>query len=240
MKTLVRWQGVDVYLGGAQQVHALRQVSLQVNEGERIAIVGPNGSGKSTLLRAVHGLQRTWGEAWQAPEFASRHWRQAMLFQRPYAMRVSVLNNIRIGLWLQGVAWVETAALAQQALARVGLQALAHRNGRALSGGQLQRLALARAWALRPKLWLLDEPTASMDPHAKRDVEALIANFAHDADCTLLFSSHNLGQVKRLAKRVWYVQSGQLLADLPVEPFFDAAFLATHCPEALAFIQGEV
>ncbi len=240
MTTLVRWQEVDVYLGGAQQVHALRQVSLQVSEGERIAIVGPNGSGKSTLLRAVHGLQRTWGEAWQAPEFASRQWRQAMLFQRPYAMRVSVLNNIRIGLWLQGVAWAETAALAQQALARVGLQALANRNGRALSGGQLQRLALARAWALRPKLWLLDEPTASMDPHAKRDVEALIANFAHDADCTLLFSSHNLGQVKRLAKRVWYVQSGQLLADLPVEQFFDAAFLASYCPEALAFILGEV
>lgn len=239
MKTLIRWHGVDVFLGGALQVQALNQVNLQVNEGERIAIVGPNGSGKSTLLRAVHGLQRTWGEAWLSPEFASRQWRQAMLFQRPYAMRVSVLNNIRIGLWLQGVAWAETAALAQQALARVGLQTLAHRNGRALSGGQLQRLALARAWALRPKLWLLDEPTASMDPHAKRDVEALIADFAQDPDCTLLFSSHNLGQVKRLAQRVWYLQSGQLLADLPVEQFFDSTFLASHCPEALAFIKGD-
>lgn len=240
MKTLLRWQDVDVYLGGAQQVHALRQVSLQVNQGERIAIVGPNGSGKSTLLRAVHGLQRTWGNAWMAPELTSRQWRQAMLFQRPYAMRLSVLHNIRIGLWLQGSPWASTKTLALQALERVGLQALAYRNGRALSGGQLQRLALARAWALRPKLWLLDEPTASLDPHAKRDVEALIANFAQDPDCTLLFSSHNLGQVKRLAKRVWYVQSGQLLADLPVEQFFDAGFLAAHCPEAFAFTQGEV
>ena len=123
MKTLLRWQGVDVYLGGAQQVHALRQVSLQVHEGERIAIVGPNGSGKSTLLRALHGLQRTLGNVWVAPEFANCQWRQAMLFQRPYAMRVNVLNNIRIGLWLQGVAWSDTTVLAQQALARVGLQA---------------------------------------------------------------------------------------------------------------------
>ena len=240
MNTLLRWQGVDVYLGGAQQVHALQQVDVQVNEGERIAIVGPNGSGKSTLLRAVHGLQRTWGSAWQAPELASGQWRQAMLFQRPYAMRVSVMHNIRIGLWLQGSPWASTKQQALQALERVGLQALAHRNGRALSGGQLQRLALARAWALRPKLWLLDEPTASMDPHAKREVEALIADFSQDPDCTLIFSSHNLGQVKRLAQRVWYMQSGQLLADLPVQRFFDAGFLAEHCPEAFAFTQGEV
>jgi tungstate transport system ATP-binding protein len=117
---------------------------------------------------------------------------------------------------------------------------VAHRNGRALSGGQQQRLALARAWALQPQVWLLDEPTASLDPHAKRDVEQLMATFAQEPGATMVFSSHNLGQVKRLAQRVLYLESGQLLADLPVERFFNESVLEAVSPQALAFIKGEV
>ena len=123
----------------------------------------------------------------------------------------------------------------------MGLQALAQRSGRELSGGQQQRLALARAWARQPDLLLLDEPTASLDPNAKREVEALIAEFAQGQDrpLTLIWASHNLGQVKRLASRVIYMEQGRVLADLPVQQFFDQSLLEDRFPQASAFVKGE-
>src|SRR5205085_8237571 len=100
------------------------------------------------------------------------------------------------------------------ALGRVGLGATAFRSARALSGGQQQRLALARAWTLKPDVLYLDEPTSNLDPHGKREVESLMAEFA-ETGMTLVFASHNLGQVKRLASRVVYMEQGRILADLP-------------------------
>ncbi|WP_180683695.1 phosphate ABC transporter ATP-binding protein [Tepidicella baoligensis] len=242
MTALFEWRGVDVRLGGNGQVHALRNVSLRIAPGERVAVIGPNGSGKSTLLRALHGLVRvSAGQAMAQPRTGPHAVRQAMLFQRPFLLRLSALHNIRLGLWLAGNhTWRQTRAPAWEALERVGLADVADRNGRALSGGQQQRLALARAWALKPQVWLLDEPTASLDPHAKRDVEQLMASFAQEPGATMVFSSHNLGQVKRLAQRVLYLESGQLLADLPVERFFNESVLQAVSPQALAFIKGEV
>ena len=124
------------------------------------------------------------------------------------------------------------------ALGRVGLAQVALRNARTLSGGQLQRLALARAWSLQPHVLLLDEPTASLDPHAKREVEALMADFAA-AGMTLVFASHNLGQVKRLATRVVYLEQGRVLADLPVQAFFNGPLRETS-READLFVKGEL
>lgn len=245
MTVVFDWQGVDVRLGGRAQVQALQGVTLRIHAGERVAVIGPNGSGKSTLLRALHRLVPV---AAGRVEAASRGQagvveagrRQAMLFQRPFLLRCSALNNIRLGLWLAGVPWRATRQPAWAALERVGLQAWADRSARALSGGQQQRLAFARAWALRPQVWLLDEPTASLDPHAKREIEQLMAVFASEPGATLVFASHNLGQVKRLAQRVLYLEGGRLLADLPVERFFDEAILAQTSPQALAFVRGEV
>ena len=169
-----------------------------------------------------------------------------MLFQRPYLMRLSVQANVALGPWLRGTPWREARALALQALARVGLEGLARRNARTLSGGQQQRVAMARAWALAPQVLLLDEPTASLDPHAKREVEALMHEFAATppsgsaaAPLTLVFASHNLGQVKRLASRVIYLEQGRVLADLPVADFFGGDVLPTHYPEAHFFVKGE-
>jgi tungstate transport system ATP-binding protein len=161
--------------------------------------------------------------------------RQAMLFQRPYMLRASALSNVALGLWLSGNTWAEAKARAQQALERVGLEPLAQRPAKTLSGGQQQRLALARAWAAEPEVLLLDEPTASLDPAAKRDVEQLMAEFAASG-MTLIFSSHNLGQVKRLASRVLYLEHGRVLADASVADFFSKAL-----PTAAAqFLQGEL
>jgi tungstate transport system ATP-binding protein len=212
-------------------------VSLTVQPGERIALVGANGSGKSTLLRLLHGLAaHTSGRVAR-----DTHRVHAMLFQRPHLMRLSVMGNIALGLWLRGTNWRDAKAHAQTALARVGLAELAQRNARTLSGGQQQRVALARAWALSPQVLLLDEPTASLDPHAKREVEALIHEFAHQSETmTLVFASHNLGQVKRLASRVIYLEQGRVLADLSVEDFFSGSVLQKQFPAAHLFVKGEL
>jgi len=234
--TVVDLSGVSVQFGvGARAVTALLEVSLQIRAGERVALVGANGCGKSTLLRVLHGLQPpSCGQWGKAPEA-----RQAMLFQKPYLMRLSVQANVALGLWLRGTPWAQARSQAFTALQRVGLAQLAQRNARALSGGQQQRVAMARAWALNPQVLLLDEPTASLDPHAKREVEALMDEFSQEAGMTLIFASHNLGQVKRLASRVIYLEGGRVLADLPVEEFFTGVLLQQHYPAAHFFVKGE-
>jgi tungstate transport system ATP-binding protein len=228
MSAIFDLKDVSVSFGKAL---ALRNCTLAVGAGERLALVGANGSGKSTLLRTLHGLLTpTSGRAVQAARL-----RQAMLFQRPYMLRATVLNNIALGLWLGGTSWKCAKADALAALDRVGLTHVAARNAKALSGGQQQRVALARAWALKPQVLLLDEPTASLDPAAKRDVEALMAEFS-ESGMTLVFSSHNLGQVKRLANRVIYLEQGVLMADLPVHDFFNGPIPAA----AESFLKGEL
>ncbi|MFM9916194.1 MAG: ATP-binding cassette domain-containing protein [Rhizobacter sp.] len=221
--------GASVALGGRR---VLDRIDLQVLPGERIALVGANGAGKTTLLRALHGL---------VPLSAGRRTvaadgpRIAMVFQRPFMLRDSLLANIELGLRLQGRSANERREIAMHALDRVGLVAQALRPGRALSGGQQQRAALARAWALRPQLLLLDEPTASLDPSAKREIEDLIDGFAAQG-ITVVMSSHNLGQVKRLSRRVLYVEAGRVLADVDADHFFHG----TLPPEAALFLKGEL
>ncbi len=232
MTALMQLDAVDVRFG---HVDALSQIELNVLAGQRVALIGSNGSGKSTLLRVLHGLvQPSAGTVWRGPAI-----RQAMVFQRPWMLRASARSNVALGLWLAGLSWREARTSAHDALGRVGLSALASRNARTLSGGQQQRLALARAWALKPHMLLLDEPTSSLDPHAKREVEALIGEFAGDG-MTLVFASHNLGQVKRLATRVVYLEQGRILADLPVNRFFDGEVLARTSQEAALFLKGEL
>ncbi|PKO61017.1 MAG: phosphate ABC transporter ATP-binding protein [Betaproteobacteria bacterium HGW-Betaproteobacteria-18] len=228
----------SVHFGqSARAVRALSKVTLQIHPGERVALVGANGCGKSTLLRLLHGLlSPTAGQVHCAPSQ-----RQAMLFQKPHLMRLSVQANIALGLWLRGTVWGKAKAQALEALARVGLAELAQRSARQLSGGQQQRVAMARAWALNPHVLLLDEPTASLDPHAKREVEALIEEFANGPEAmTLIFASHNLGQVKRLASRVIYLEHGRVLADLPVQDFFSGPLLQQQYPAAHLFVKGEL
>lgn len=228
MSPLFELDGVDVRYGG---VHALRAVRLTIHAGERVALVGANGSGKSTLLRLLHGLV--------SPSAGRSHClptaRQAMLFQHPYMLRTSVRNNVALSVWLRGVPWREAIRRAHVALEQVEMSELAARGARGLSGGQQQRLALARAWAQAPEALLLDEPTASLDPHAKREVEALMQRFGDEAAATMIFASHNLGQVQRLADRVVYLDQGCVLVDLPVHDFFNGPLPDT----ASLFLKGE-
>ncbi|MEI6027898.1 MAG: phosphate ABC transporter ATP-binding protein [Betaproteobacteria bacterium] len=231
-------------------IWALKSIDLSLGRGERLALVGANGSGKTTLLRLLHGLQApdephstaapsagvTPARTAHLLQQENRQPVSAMVFQRPFLLHLSVRWNVLLGLWLQGVDWPEREARCRQALQRVGLGTLAHRPARALSGGQQQRLALARAWALQPDILFLDEPTASLDPSAKQEVEALVREFADDG-VTIVMSTHNLGQAKRLATRVAYLAGGRLVADRPVDEFFDSLDLPV---EAQQFLRGEL
>ncbi|WP_342618600.1 phosphate ABC transporter ATP-binding protein [Rhodoferax sp. GW822-FHT02A01] len=235
---VVSLQQVNVRFGkGARVLHALRDITLKIAPGERVALIGANGCGKSTLLRVLHGLI-----APSTGQFArNESLRHAMVFQRPYLMRMSAQSNVALGLWLRGQNWAQARHSAVSALQQVGMAEHALRAAHRLSGGQQQRVALARAWAMQPQVLILDEPTSSLDPHAKREVEALIQQFSvADPAMTLAFASHNLGQVKRLATRVLYLEQGRLVADLPVHEFFDSGALQQQFPHAHAFVKGEL
>ena len=242
-------QSVSVHFGARE---ALKNVDLQIAQGDRLALIGANGSGKSTLLRVLHGLISSKpGQSRQIGQLSGcfsvhEDVRQAMLFQRPHMLRMSAQSNVAMAAWLGGTPWALAKTQALAALQRVGLEGEARRPARALSQGQQQRLALARAWVMQPNVLLLDEPTASMDPHAKREVENLMHAFAKFSDpingqgMTLIFASHNLGQVKRLATHVAYLEQGQLMVHLPVDVFFDAEQLQTVCPQAGVFLKGDL
>jgi tungstate transport system ATP-binding protein len=216
-------------------VTALKDVSLQVARGDVVALIGANGSGKTTLLQALHGLVTHTGTRTVAPQAAA----QVMVFQRPFMLRLSAWNNLLLALWLAKVPPRDRVARATEALHRAGLFELRERQARALSGGQQQRLALARAWATRPAVLFLDEPTANLDPSAKKEIEAMLAHFAADG-MTLVMSTHNLGQAKRLATRVVYLDRGAIRADMPTARFFGAR-LGDHLDErADLFLKGEL
>ncbi len=230
-KLQLQLQRVDLQFG---PYRALHQIDFNLHAGERVALVGANGSGKSTLLRVIHGvLPVTSGQVkWQSGV------QQAMVFQRPQMLRTSVVSFVALALWLKGTHWRHAKELAMHALKQVDLQNVAHRNAKALSGGQQQRLAFARALAVRPQCMLLDEPTSSLDPYAKREVERIMHDWIAENATTLIFSSHNLGQVKRLATRVIYLENGRMLADLPTADFFNQPLEQSH-PEAYLFLKGE-
>ena len=207
----------------------IKPLSLEIAAGPSTIILGANGAGKSVLMRLMHGLL--------APSSGKIFWRsagrQAMVFQRPVMLRRSALANLVYALELAGVADCERQAL--EALEEVGLAHLAHRPARVLSGGEQQRLALARAWALHPEVLFLDEPTASLDPSATREIETIIKAF--DASGTkVVMATHNLAQAQRLGDEVIYLHQGRVVERAPVEAFFSRPATA----EATAFIKGEL
>ncbi len=208
-------------------LHIIKPLSLEIHAGPSTVILGANGAGKSVLMRLMHGLL--------APSAGTIRWnssgRQAMLFQRPVMLRRSALANVAYALEVAG----EDGAGAMDALKEVGLAHLAGHPARVLSGGEQQRLALARAWALHPEVLFLDEPTASLDPSAAREIETIIGAF--DAAGTMIvMATHNLGQARRLADEIIYLHQGRVLERAPAELFFAQPQTA----EAAAFIKGEL
>jgi tungstate transport system ATP-binding protein len=207
-------------------------LTLEIEAGPSTILLGANGAGKSVLMRLMHGLLLpTSGKiSWQA---ADARRRQAMVFQRPVMLRRSALDNVVYALEAAGVSAAAEEAMA--ALKEVGLAHLARRPARILSGGEQQRLALARAWALHPEVLFLDEPTANLDPSATREIEAVIRAF-DAAGTKIVMSTHNLAQARRLGDEVVYLHQGRVVERAPVDRFFKAP----ASPEAAAFLKGEL
>ena len=229
----LRMREVSFVAGGRTIIN---RVSVDLLAGPSTIVLGANGAGKSVLMRLMHGLiPPTSGHVdWLGGNALRARRLQAMVFQRPVMLRRSAIANILYALGLAGITYSERDALAREALESVGLAHLAHYPARVLSGGEQQRLALARAWALHPEVLFLDEPTASLDPGATREIEAVIRAF-DAAGTKIVMATHNLGQARRLGDEVLFVHEGRIAERSPVEQFFSkpASF------EAAAFIKGE-
>jgi tungstate transport system ATP-binding protein len=214
---------------------ALRGVDLEVDAGRRIAILGANGAGKSVLLRTLHGLiTPTSGSLrWAGHERRPRS--QAMVFQRPVMLRRPALANVEYALGVAGLDRQEIRPRALRMLAAVGLTAIARRQARVLSGGEQQRLALARAWGLEPRLLFLDEPTASLDPTAAGEVESVVGEIARGGTA-VVFATHNLGFARRHAEEIVFLHEGRITERTPADRFFDHP----ASREAAEFLEGEL
>ena len=212
-------------------------VSFALEAGPATIILGANGAGKSVLMRLMHGLIAPSAGTirWSDPDPERLRRKQAMVFQRPVMLRRSALANITYALELARVPRAEREAVAFEALESVGLPHLARRPARVLSGGEQQRLALARAWALHPEVLFLDEPTASLDPGATREIETVIKAF-DAAGTKIIMATHNLGQARRLGDEVMFMHGGRVVERAPVDRFFAQPVAA----EAAAFIKGEL
>lgn len=226
-------RGLGFSVGG---LRILSGVSLAIAPGAPTIILGPNGAGKSVLLRLMHGLLApTEGEVAWAGRAGQAGRRQAMVFQRPVLLRRSALANVLYPLRLAGVAPADRAARAAQALDLVGLATLADRPARRLSGGEQQRLALARAAAMQPEVLFLDEPCASLDPGATRKVEEIVRALA-GRGTKIVMTTHDLGQARRLAGDVVFLHAGRMREHTPAEAFFAGPATA----EAAAFLRGDL
>ena len=211
----------------------IERISLEVEAGHASIILGANGAGKSVLMRLMHGLLAPSGGTikWNGE---GRH-KQAMVFQRPVMLRRSALANVTYALALAGVDGAERAAQAREALAGVGLLPLAQRAARVLSGGEQQRLALARALARDPEVLFLDEPTASLDPAATKAIEDVIRAVAARG-IKVVMATHDLGEARRLACELVLMHRGRVLESTPGSEFFGSP----KSQEARRFIAGEL
>ncbi|MBR0568826.1 phosphate ABC transporter ATP-binding protein [Azoarcus sp. L1K30] len=211
--------GIDLELGG---------------EGITL-IMGPNGAGKSMLLRVLCGLVEPCGGNidWGSGARPARG--VMMVFQHPMMLRASVLANVALGLKPLRVTASKRRQQALAILDRIGLAHRADDSARQLSGGEQQRLALARAWLTRPRLLLLDEPTASLDPSASAEVERIIREIRTDGT-RILMVTHNLGQATRMGDDIVFLSAGKVREHTLTQRFF----ARPQSVEARLFIQGEL
>ncbi|MCF6232178.1 MAG: ATP-binding cassette domain-containing protein [Rhodobacteraceae bacterium] len=212
-------------------------IDLDITRRGLTIVMGPNGAGKTTLLRLMHGLQRlSAGEIiWSAPQSQVRD-RQAFVFQSPVMMRRSVLDNIAYPLVLHGVARADARAQAAEMATEMGLGGLLDQPAPVLSGGEQQKLSLARALIRAPEILFLDEPCANLDGRATREIEAILQKAQGDGT-RIVMSTHNMGQARRMAQDVVFMYDGKVHECAEATGFFEDR---PKTPEATGFINGDI
>jgi tungstate transport system ATP-binding protein len=229
----IEFSQVDVDAG---EHKILRQISLVIEPGAPTVFIGPNGSGKTTFLRVAMGLiapskgRVMWGGHPQSPPL-----RRAIVFQRPVMLRRSAFGNLHFALASTGVPRSARRRRANELLSLVDLEGLGDRPARRLSGGEQQRLAIARALAREPRVLFLDEPTASLDPAATKAIEELVRSVSASG-VKVVMATHDLGEARRLAGDVVLLHRGTIIERAAADQFFKSP--ATK--EAQAFLAGEL
>lgn len=211
----------------------LRQIDVELAPGAPTMVMGPNGAGKSLFLRLCHGLiAPTSGSVeWSVPSTRA----QAMVMQRPVLLRRSARANVVHALALAGAPRAARGKRADEVLARFGLAGIAQRPARLLSGGEQQRLAIARAWSLAPQVLFLDEPTSALDPGATRAIEDMVEAISSEG-VKIVMATHDIGQARRLGGEVLFFHSGRLLEKTPAPRFFEHP----QTREAAAYLRGDL
>lgn len=229
---MIALDAVEVRRGGQA---ILGPLTLTLAAQGLTVIMGPNGSGKTTFLRMLHGLERTSRGRVIWPGGAPDRAGQAFVFQQPVLMRRTVRDCIAFPLRLQGVALRQARDRADAAGTDAGLADRLHLQAQALSGGERQKMALARALILAPKLLFLDEPCASLDGTSTRDIEATLMR-VRDAGTRILMSTHDIGQARRLADDVIFLHRGRAVECAGHDRFFGAP----ETPEVQAWLRGDL
>ncbi len=228
----IELENVDYAIGGTTVIEGL---NLVLAEGPLTVLMGPNGAGKTMLLRLLQGLvaptsgRITWGGTLLSRQ---KRVRLGLVFQKPVLLRRSVAANIAFAVGLRGRV---RAGEVRAHLAAFDLAALSDRPARGLSGGEQQRLALARALALAPRVLLLDEPTASLDPASTRLIERHVLEAARNG-IKIVFVTHDIGQARRLADEVIFLHRGRICEQSPAKHFFERPQSAA----ARAYLAGEI
>lgn len=215
-----------------QGARALRCIDLRLERGQIYAVIGPNGSGKSTLIRMISLIERPSEgrivlggvDAWAASsaERLTLMRQMTLVAQKPVMFNMSVADNIAYGLRLRHCAEAEIRSLVQRQAELLEVGHLLKRNAMRLSGGEAQRVAMARALALRPQLLLLDEPSANLDPNQTLVLERAIREIHQEQHCTVLLVTHHLAQARRLTDEVLLLWQGELVERQQVETFFSS------------------
>ena len=246
--------------------HILGPLDLTVNKGDISLILGPNGSGKTTLLKSLHGIMKLKRGSikWSCSDNSSMK-KQMFVFQTPIMLRRSVFENLTYPLLLRKVSNSKAHRLATEWAEKIGLKplkedvgqtlgaygigpgcyfvlpilgpttAIMHISATRLSGGEKQKLALARALITEPEMLFLDEPSASLDGKTTVEIENLLKSCTKNGT-TIMMSTHDIGQAKRLAKNILFLNKGILESNQLTETFF----LKPMSPNAQKFITGEI
>lgn len=219
-----------------RQKRLVGPIDLTIGKSGFTIVMGPNGAGKTTLLRLMHGLQRLSSGSvnWAVDDVTARK-KQAYVFQSPIMMRRRVVESISFPLILHGVDKKKARNMAIEWAERVGLGHVLQSWAPMLSGGEKQKLALARALIYQPDILFLDEPCANLDGRATREIEEILKSSQH-AGTRIVMATHDMGQARRLATEVVFIYDGMVHEKSDAQSFFDAP----STRKAKAFINGDI